>query len=276
MFWDDRIGQFVGYFRWSYFGIRNIARSTSSDGFHWSEPEWVHGPDAEDGPKRDLYTPGIYKYNAAQNVYAMLTSAWDSYPIDTFTVQLGLSRDGIHWRRFRQPFIPHGAQGSWDSGSIIVSPSEITINGRTAFYYLGSVKAHEIPDPQKVGMGLAFMRRDAFVGYRAAGGQGVLTTRTLRIGRGSKEGEQDYRRGYLQLNLDLDGGTAVAEVLDPAGKSYPGYSFGDCKPVTSSGRAQPVAWNAREDLTPLLGKPVQLRLQVSAGTLYGFTVKDRK
>jgi hypothetical protein len=37
-----------------------------------------------------------------------------------------------------------------------------------------------------------------------------------------------------------------------------------------------VAWNAREDLAPLLGKPARLRLQISAGTLYGFTVKDRK
>jgi hypothetical protein len=77
-FFDDRLGHYVGYFRhWMGGNRRHVARGVSYDGFHWSLPVRVHGPDAADPPDRDLYCPGVFKYVGASNVYVMLTSVLD-------------------------------------------------------------------------------------------------------------------------------------------------------------------------------------------------------
>ena len=230
--WDDRVGQWVGYLRTRADGRRCIGRATSPDAFHWSRPVSVHCPDAQDPPDFDLYTPGIFKYSGAQDVYVMITAAFD-WKSNTLFGQLGLSRDGIHWHRFREPFLPLGKPGEWDAGSIYPIPSEATVNGRTAIYYRGSAAGHGAGG--KPGYGVAFLHEGGFAGWRADG-EGTLTTRPLIRESGDE---------HFFLNADAEGGSIQAELLDSEGRVIPGFARADSRPVTtpatncaSSGRAR--------------------------------------
>ena len=234
MFWDERVGRYVGYFRSHVGGRRSISRATSSDGFHWSRPVTVHTPDAQDPPTWHLYTPGIFPYTQARNTYVMITAGFDEVS-HTMYGQLGLSRDGIEWRRFRKPFIPLGKPGEWDSGSNYAIGSEITVEGQTAIYYKGSNKPAHSYDSDR-GIGLALLHEGGFVGRRAEN-EGTLVTHLLRV-------RDDHCAFYL--NADAEGGAIQAELLDAADKVIPGFSRQDCEEINRKGTNLRVRWKGAD------------------------------
>src|SRR5678816_2043366 len=139
----------------------------------------------------------------------MVPAAFD-WPSNTLYGQLALSRDGIDWFRFREPFLPLGSKGAWDSGSIYPVPSDVQVGGRTAIYYRGNDYGHGAEG--KTGYGVAFLRQGGFVGRRAAG-EGTLTTHLLRV---------NSPRSVFYLDADARGGSIRAELIDAAGQVVPG------------------------------------------------------
>jgi hypothetical protein len=152
-YWDDRIGQYAGYFRSHERGYRSVSRATSPDGYHGSRPVPVHTVDDHDPPTWHLYIPGVYQYGAARNTYIMLTTGYDDTANEMYP-QLGISRDGVHFHRFREPFIPPGDKGTWDAGSTRGIGSEIVFEGQTGLYYHGSSVGGHV-DGGSQGIGLA-------------------------------------------------------------------------------------------------------------------------
>ena len=255
--WDDRIGRFVGYLRGFHHGRRSVARSTSPDAYHWSEPVIVHAPDAEDPPEFDLYTPAVFKYSRADDVYVMVTAVFD-HPSNTLFGQLALSRDGIRWYRFREPFLALGAAGEWDRGSIYPIPSEAHIDGKSAIYYRGNNDGHGAGGAP--GMGVALLHEGGFAGWRADN-RGTLTTHPLRVHRA---------RSSLYLNADATEGSIRADLLSEAGDVIPGFSRADCQEVTGSGGALRLQWKGQSSLESHLRKGrVRLKLYLSKATVYG-------
>ena len=189
-----------------------------------------------------------------------------------------MSRNGVSWQRFRDPFIPHGGPASWDEGAIVTSPSELLVQGKLAFYYLGSQYAHPATKPGSLteAIGLAFMRPDQFVGYRAGERPGMLTTHPMQFGRVLGPHSLGDEYGWFSLNLDLNGGEARVEITDTQGRPYPEYRFADCHPLRASGRTETVTWEKRKSLSSLRGKRLKFKIQVSRGTLYGFRVRFHK
>jgi hypothetical protein len=254
--WDDRIGQYVGYLRTRQDGRRCIGRSTSPDAFHWSSPLSVHCGDEMDPPGFDLYTPGVFKYSQAENVYVMLTAAFE-WSSNSLFGQLSLSRDGIHWSRFREPFLPLGKSGEWDSGSIYPIPSEAVIDGKTAIYYRGNATGHG--GGGKPGYGVAFLPEGGFAGWRADE-EGTLVTRPLVRELGTED---------FFLNADASGGSIQAELLDSSGTVLKDFSRQDCKPITTKGSELRITWKGRPERVG----PVRLKLYITRATVYGFKCK---
>lgn len=254
--WDDRIGQFAAYVRSRQEGRRCLARSTSPDGFHWSAPVTVHCPDAQDPPRFDLYTPGVIKLANVEHAYVMLTAAFD-WDTDSLFGQLALSRDGIRWHRFREPFLPLGATGDWDSGSIYPVGSEMTVQGKTAIYYRGNSKGHGAGG--RPGIGVAFLQMDAFAGWRADG-EGTLTTPLLHT--------ELLNDGFF-LNAQAAGGSIEVELRDAGGAVLPGYSRADAASITRDGASLPARWKSPPERTV----PVRLKLYLRNATVYGFQAR---
>ena len=233
-FWDDRIGRYTGYFRTHVRGKRSIGRATSPDAFHWSAPVTVHTLDEQDPPAWQIYGPGIFKYSRARDVYVMYGEGYDSEN-EIFRGQLGLSRDGIHWKRFRDGYFADTSAGTWDAGSVRPIPAEAVVDGRMAVFYTGS--DHSLHDWEGTrGVGLATYQQGAFAGWRAAS-EGTLTTRLLLA--------KDREPGLL-LNAEAEGGEIRAELLDVRGNPIPGYTREECRPLTGNGHQQEVVWEGQE------------------------------
>ncbi len=255
-FWDDRVGQYVGYFRTRILGRRFIARATSPDAFHWSHPMSVHGPDGDDPGDFDLYTPGVFKYSRAADTYVLYTAAFDR-AADRLFGQLAVSRDGIAWHRFRAPFLPLGSVGEWDAGSIYPSPSEVSIAGDTAIYYRGDHIGHGAGG--RPGIGVAFLDQGGFVAWEAAT-RGTLTTHPLAVG-GSRE--------TLYVSGDASGGSIRAELLDADGKVIPGFSRQESVPISGKGPRLLLRWKGRPSLGDAVLKPFRLKLYLERARVYG-------
>ncbi len=260
-FWDDRIGLYTGYFRTHVRGKRSIGRATSPDAFHWSAPVTVHTLDEQDPPAWQIYGPGIFKYSRARNVYVMYGEGYDS-ETEIFRGQLGLSRDGIHWKRFREEYFADTSAGTWDAGSVRPVPAEAVVDGRMAVFYTGS--DHSLHDREGTrGVGLATCQQGAFAGWRARAG-GTLTTRLLLA--------KDREPGLL-LNAEADGGEIRAELLDVRGQPIAGYTREECRPLTGNGHQQEVVWEGQESLAPVVARGAfSVRLYLKQATIYGLRV----
>jgi len=263
--WDDQRGEYNAYVRFWLYGKRQIRRATSPDLYHWSKLEWVHGPDEHDIPEMDLYTPAVCKYSAAPNLFVMQTSAFD-HASNMLWIQMALSRDGIKWKRYRHPFIPRGAAGTWDSGSLYAVPSVMLHDDKLFVYY----KAHDVGHVAVEaggGVGVGTMRRDGFIALRGGSREGVVTTKTIVF---SHDGPATPNKGRLTLNIDAAGGHAQVELLDLNGVPIPGFGKNDCDPITSDSTLHVVTWGGKRAVDHLMGIPIKLRFYLTDSKLYSF------
>ena len=262
-FWDNQAGSYVGYFRSHVGGRRSIARATSPDLFHWSRMTTIHTPDEKDAPTWHLYTPGVWKLAMARQSYVMVTTGFDAESHEAYG-QLGVSRDGIDWRRFREPFLPLGGDNDWDGGAIYTIGSEATIDGRTAIFYHGSNTPAHSREGQR-GIGVAFFDRGGFVGRRAIEG-GYLITHPLRV--------SDDRSRFSLLADVSPGGSITAELLDADGAVIDGFSRQDAEPIEGKGDALEIVWRGAGELSRhLRERAVRLKLYLEQATVYGLRAR---
>ena len=265
-YWDDQYGCWVAYVRRWQYGKRQIARATSPDLFHWSYDTAIEGPDELDAPDEHLYTPACFQLKDARNVYVMVTGVFNGEK-QIVTPQLAVSRDGIHWSRFRKPFIPFGKKDSWDSGGGWPLASEVPSGEDMLFYYIGVRKAHgDNPDS---GIGVAAIKRDRYVGLQAGDNGGTITTHLLGL---THNGGARPERGALAVNANASSGSLRVEVLDESGNAISGYSLEDCIPVKGDKVEHYIRWKTHRNLYPVIGKPVRLRFHLQNATIYGFQV----
>jgi hypothetical protein len=238
-----------------------MARSTSPDTLHWSNPVTVDRPVAADPPFWEPYGPGVFKYSRARDVYVLYAAGWDSRS-GVFEGNLGLSRDGVTWSRFRGPaFLGVGAEG-WDRGSVMPIPAETVVDGSTGVYYVGS--AHGMHDAATDrGVGLALLDEAGFAGWRADS-EGTLTTRPV---------EASDREPSLFLNLDAAEGEVRAEILDLQGSALAGFARADSDPVSRRGALVEMRWKGQPSLARAVAQGAfRIRVHLKRATLYGFRV----
>ena len=180
IFWDERIGKYVAYFRRNLrekgSPTRSVARGESPDLAHFSQvqdspvvmrSDTRHARQADPGsgagsPQAvsvlDTYTNGTLKYPWADDAYLMFPTDYFHYgshlaefrkewpvnagPLDT---RLAVSRDGIRWKRYDDPpFVPLGMKGEFDSKRVYIAYGLVpAANDRELYmYYLGTSETH--------------------------------------------------------------------------------------------------------------------------------------
>ena len=266
-------------------GLRSIAQRTSPDGSEWGNDILVL--------RRDWRDPDFTQFLELTPVkveggYVGIITTYNS-SIQTMFLQMGASRDGIHWwRPDRRPTLANPPLGDFGSGMIWQMHHPIVEDGKMHVYYAGSEGLHgEIFDTRfepriEVGGETVIGANTPTLPFNTA-----LCRATWEFDRlwalapsagGPTYGEAVTRPGNpegrrLAVNLLVrKGGNFRAELLDKSGRPVPGFSVEDCRPITGDHRQTTVAWIGGEEAP---ADAVKIRFVLRRAFLYGYDWKNR-
>mgnify|MGYP001826555751 FL=1 len=264
----------------------NESLMASLGGWSEYEPVFWFGADNHDHPRPgyDLgRVPQIYKVDAVGYESLMLgliqlhygppnsDCMEGGFPKLT-ELQLAYSRDGFHWDRAnRETFIEATLEeNAWDRAYIhSVGGVCNIVEDKLYFYYAGFRGDHANTNPvghfngmyANASTGVAVLRRDGFVSMEAGREARILLTRPVTF-----SGE------YLFVNLQSQRGAVYVEICDEDGKVLPGFSLGECRPMSTDSTQQRVGWNGGNSLSSLSGRPVRFKFHLTDSKLYAFWV----
>jgi hypothetical protein len=255
------------------------------------ELDLVMGPDAEDPPRTDLYNPCMHVYPEAEAVYLAFPAMYRCWGYGggnssagrdhrgtffndgIFETQLAVSRDGVHFTRYRTPYLPlgmvrntAGSEGDLDCGLVLMGIGMLRRGDEIWQYYFGGRRTHEEKQQaEKAGRtGEAIFRTvqrlDGFVSVDAGHRGGEFTTPPLV-----------FAGDRLRLNAACHGlGEIWVEIRDAAGQPIPGFTRADAVSIDRNGTAQEVWWKGGPDVSSLAGRPVRLRFEMRSAKLFAF------
>ena len=292
---DARKGCYRAYVKEMRDGRRAVSLRESSDGIDFGDMVPVLDADKADDalvqrrgynnaeiygmhawPKDDFYLGIVWLYSCSGTPGALLGK------IEPY---LMYSPDGLSWKRLpvREPFIPSGPAGSFDSANIYTAGNgPIVKDDQMLFYYHGTGVVHGQdyePDIQEqlreeaekagipfrlkanhrryAGVGLATLPLDRYVGWHGGTVPGVLKTKPFT-----------FHGKELHLNVDASRGVSKVAILDQEGQAVPGFSLEDCTPITADSLDYVVRWGENRDLSGLAGKAVRLQFHLRHSVLY--------
>lgn len=235
--------------------------------------------DELDPSDTDLYTPAVHQYPHADDAYLSFTSPYrhydgfDSHGRDSrgkrvntgpLEIACAVSRDGVAWRRFRDPYVRPGLIGELDGGALYMGVGMIRKGNEIWQYYTGCANPHDsasiIEGKPNAMVGRLIQRLDGFVSADADHTGGELVTPPVTF---------DGNR--LELNIDCGAmGEAWVELLDQTGRPIPGHTMDDAVSVDRNGVNQEVWWRNGPKVDKLAGQPVRLRIRMRSAKLYAF------
>ena len=271
-FWSHSEGQYVCYFRVFVDGFRWIARATSPDFLHWSEPEEL---ETDGKPRQHLYTNQLLPYAVAPHIYIgqptrffpgrralspeqlrrLNTPADWGYANDCADIVLVTARGDKELKRtFMEAYIRPGLDPrNWTSranytvyGLVQTSDQEMTLYVE---HNLGYPTAH---------VRRYTLRVDGFASVRAPYAGGEMVTRPFSFAG---------RSLLLNFATSAAGGIRV-EVQDGAGTPLPGFTLADCPEIIGDDVQRVARWKDTDDLSTLAGKPIRLRFALNDADLY--------
>ncbi len=251
----------------------------------------VLGPDADDPTMTDLYNPCMHVYPEAEQVYLAFPSMYrcwgygggnssagrdhrgNFFNDGIFETQLAVSRDGVHFTRYRTPYLlagmihnTAGTDGDLDCGLMMMGIGMLRRGDEIWQYYFGTRRTHEEKEQAekagRVGAGLfrTVQRLDGFVSLDTGQRGGEFSTPVLTFA-GSR----------LVLNAACHGlGEIWVEIRDHAGQPIPGFRQIDAVSIDRNGTAQEVWWKQGPDVAALAGRPVRLRFVMRSAKLFAF------
>lgn len=248
-------------------GQRRVTmQSVSDDLLHWSEPRFIITPDEKDEGETQFYCMGGLLARG-DLLIGMVRVLRDDLPAEPGGEVRGLgyttlawSHDGIHWTRDHEPFLDRSpTPGTWDRAMTWVD-CQLPVGDEVFLYYGGYARGHKVERFTERQIGLARMLRDRYVAREAGETPGLLRTPALMLSAKS-----------LTLNADATGGEARVQITDANGKPLSGYTFADCKPVTTDSLAAPVRW--KKPLERLRGVPIRVEFRLQRARLFAFELK---
>ena len=245
-------------------------RTQSADFLDWSTPELVCAPDDDDPPHAEFHTtPVFYR----EGVYICLNQILDRGGGGVIDVELMLSRDGYDWQRpFRNEFfLPRGATGAFDGGSIFTNSTPVILEDEIRFYYGGYSAGATSGDNSRhaSGIGVATLPRDRFAGIAPQARTDLSTQRqpVESVGQVTLKKRSITALRSMELNANAEVGCIRVELLDGAGRRVPGYTLSDASPIRGDSLRHEVSWQQRQlgDLTP---GDYMVRLHLERATVY--------
>jgi hypothetical protein len=251
--------------------VRGAGILTGTDFKTWSPLEAVLAPDEGDqfGGIQDFEAFIPFNYGEEDLGYLNVNNMRGKRFAPYLTCQ---GRDGKWKRVFRdQPAIVCGSPGSFDRAGVSPLQNEPIIVGDELYIYYSAFSRINNHPAGARSIGLAKMRRDAFVGAAAGviapksnfdlSGEATFTTWPLKV-TGPR----------LAVNFEKfnDSSRLQIELRDENKNPIPGYTLDDCQPITTDGIRVPVVWKEGKDLSALMGKEVLIRVSFVNGAVYAF------
>ena len=253
---------------------RRVFLTESADLVHWSRPECILTPDAQEDNLDTSYY-GMVEFKVGEIRVGLLNVL--SQVSDTINVHLMYSRDGLEWHHMdrRKPWLATDA-GCWDAHMVNMSTAPVACDDELYVFYGGSDYHHDwwimglmegLDTPEadgnldrvNYGLGLAKMRRDGFVSIDAHNmREGVMVTRALRtVGK------------ELELNVACgEGGYVAVEVTDADENVLEGYSRADCDVFGGDSVKATMSWRGNKAIEH--AGFVRLRFFMREASLYSF------
>jgi hypothetical protein len=273
-----RIGEDISHTAGFRGGVRSIARSTSEDFLHWSDPVEM---DMGGTLPEHLYTNQTQPYFRAPHIYCALPGRFFpekkvladeegeamgvhkerkrgvGYWQDCSDAVLMTSRGGNRYdRTFMQAFVRPGLdRRNWTSrcnypacGLVQTGESEMS------FY----IERHNAQDGKYLER--MTLRLDGLASLRAGIPEGTMRTRPL-----------SFEGSGLFLNYSTSAaGRITVGIENPDGSPIEGFSEADCRTIVGDEIERQVRWSGGADVSALAGKAVRLTFTMRDADLYSF------
>lgn len=260
--------------------LRRVARATSPDGTHWSEPVTVLGRDLRDSDFAQFLE---ICPTEVEGGYVALVNYFDA-SIQTMCLEFAASRDGVHWwRPDRRPALPNPPLGDFGGGMMWQMRQPVFDGGRMYVYYSGTEGIHSAiidtrfqPQLKVGGESVIGFHKGTLPFYgalcRASWEADRLWALAPAAGGAMRAVAVAPVRGPVGQRLAVNarvkqGGELKAEFLDAEGKALPGYTEADCEAVTGDHRSIEFRWKAGASSPANAAK---VRFILCRAFLYGF------
>lgn len=186
---------------------------------------------------------------------------------------VGFSRDGFHWARpSRQSFIGVSErQGDWNWANVQSAGGVCLVVGDQLYFYVsGRAGVPGTSLPGRCSTGLATLRRDGFASvtdvWPAALPRPIprypstLITRPVR-----------FSGAHCFVNADVAGSLRI-ELLDQRGEVIPGFTAGQCEPISGNRTKHAVRWRNGQSIATLADTVVRFKFVLDRARLFAFWV----
>lgn len=265
-YWNPILGKYVLYGRVGGRG-RAIGRSVSDRFESFPSLSLVLQTDDQHPQQTDLYNPACVMYPGRQDLVMMFPSLFN-HPKDTLDIHFALSNDGEKWSwpDRQTAWIPLGADGEFDSGSLYMANGCVEVEDEIWFYFGASPLKHEEtnldslldPSNQRV-YSRAVAKKDRLVSASAGAQGGRFLTPLLKPTGSSLCVTADVRHGG-QIRVGL---------RDSLGKVIPGRALSDCELITSSCSGHKIRWKDSA-VAETLEESVQIEVEMRNAELFSF------
>ncbi|MBN1490454.1 MAG: hypothetical protein JXA69_11110 [Phycisphaerae bacterium] len=289
-FWSVPEKQYVCYFRlWTQTdtsngnyldGIRWIARATSPDFVHWSQPQIMEIRHGDSGavPQFHLYTNQTSPYFRAPHIYIATPARFmpdrqviseqharaigvnPKYYHDCSDTLLLTSRGGnIFQQTFLEAFMRPGiGYEHWVSRTNYAALNIVQTSDSEMSIYVNHNYAQPTSHLRRFSL-----RLDGFASLHAGFDDGWMLTKPLRF---------EATGLFINYSTSAAGGIRV-EICDPDGTALPGFEKVSCPEIIGNEIDRKVTWTSQPDLAALQGKPVRLRFHMKDCDLYSFVFR---
>ena len=280
-FWSDSEQCYVCYFRiWSlggYDGFRTIARTTSPDFIHWTEPIAMTFGDT---PMEHLYTNQTAPYFRAPHIYinigarfwpdrqvvtdkqAQELNVWPGYYGDCSDAYLASTRGGsVYDRTFMESFVRPGiGMENWVSRTnypvlnvVQTGPTEMSI-------YVNHNYAQPTAHLRRYSM-----RLDGFASLSAPYKGGEALTKFFK-----------FSGNELEINYSTSAaGELRFEIQDEQGKAIQGFTMEESDVIIGNEIERVVSWKGKSDVKDLASKTIRLRIFMKDADIFSLKFRNK-
>lgn len=274
-FWSEAEQMYVCYFRsWVEYDkrYRAVARTTSKDFIHWTEPiQMSYG----DTPHEQLYTNQTSPYYRAPHIYISIGARFmknrqvlskeeakaldvnPKYFKDCSDAVFMTTRGGDRYNRtFMESFIRPGiGLDNWVSRSNYPALNIVQTNEQEMSLYLNQDYAQPTAHLHRYSL-----RIDGFVSVNAPYSGGEIITKPI-IFSGDK----------MIINFSTSAaGFVKVELQSPDGNPIKGFELENSKELIGNEIEKLVTWNGNPNLKALSGKSVRIKFVMKDADLYSF------
>ncbi len=272
-FWSEKEQQYICYFRaWVTYDkrYRSVARTTSKDFIHWTEPVFM---DYGDTPHEQLYTNQTAPYFRAPHIYISIGARFmkgrqviseeeakklhvnPKFFKDCSDAVLMTTRSGNKYdRTFMKSFIRPGiGLDNWVSRSNYPALNIVQTGHDEMSVYLNQDYAQPTAHLHRYAM-----RIDGFTSIQAPYKGGEMITKPILFS-GDK----------LVINFSTSAaGFVKVEILDLEGNPIKGFELENATELIGNEIEKKVTWKNNPNLKKLNGKPIRLRFVMKDADLY--------